>query len=671
MDMDFFQPDLQQGGAQGTTLCPRSWPPPKNAASWRSSFLGVVALASTALQLAAVWSDEHHWAKLSPSFAELEGRGEVPWDELEGGEDYDEYILKYDLWNVKEKFCFDTEEDYYIYSYGGAGGRGGRGSGGGGGRGRETGTRRVTYCNSFTTAIEGRGGGADDESCRGRGKQCEDHFAATSTARTTTCVALICAAVVALWFLFVCIRALRLGRGLEASPKAIFGAAAVLAVGGVVGLAGAYNYRSTAAAADDYDEICDWGCAVSLYGGVGAMVVGAAVAAFEARSNAEELRRWSWNDLKEVRWSCIDLKEVPSPDAPALKKAFVRVGLLGLLCAGAHAYALFPFLDLLHWARFDLKLERPGDYLSIRMTYDLNVFDVSMMRSDPTYGYLEEGTWAIDKGKSWCDTAIGASCDCHEYYFDMYGKSCDCGENFCGAVAIATLDARRSGWVALGSAAITGLGSLFAAWRASGWRDKAKTKIFAGFSTLLAVGGVVGLASAVNYRSTMKALGQELNYKAPPETCTSGCLVSLCAGVLAAVGAIGIVVRAIAVTKQRQASAKPSDSVETPSTPPPDPETETEPEAEAEAEAEEPGFMGKLSSFLFGEEEPAVESEGVAVEVPAMRPPAKKARPAPSEPPTDAPFAPADAYDGSRPGYVFKKGDHGLGYYKEELEPES
>jgi len=91
--------------------------------------------------------------------------------------------------------------------------------------------------------------------------------------------------------------------------------------------------------------------------------------------------------------------------------------------------------------------------------------------------------------------------------------------------------------------------------------------------------------------------------------------VSLCACVLAAVGAIGIVVRAIAVTNQRRASAKPSDSVETPPTPPPDPETETE----AEAEAEEPGFMGKLSSFLFGEEEPAVESEGVVVEAEAMR----------------------------------------------------
>ena len=185
--------------------------------------------------------------------------------------------------------------------------------------------------------------------------------------------------------------------------------------------------------------------------------------------------------------------------------------------------------------------------------------------------------------------------------------------------------------MALGSAAIAGLGSLFAAWRASGWPDKAKTKIFAGFSTLLAVGGVVGLAGAANYRSTMEALGrQELDNSVPPETCTSGCLVSLCAGVLAAVGAIGIVVRAIAVTKQRQASAKPSDSVDTPPTPPPDPvpvatrspaKPTTEPEAAAEAADERPGFTRKLSSFLFGEQEPVAESEGVVVEVapPAMR----------------------------------------------------
>ena len=33
----------------------------------------------------------------------------------------------------------------------------------------------------------------------------------------------------------------------------------------------------------------------------------------------------------------------------------------------------------------------------------------------------------------------------------------------------------------------------------------------------------------------------------------------------------------------------------------------------------------------------------------------------------EQPFAPADTYDGSRPGYVFKKGDSGLGYYKDTV----
>ena len=38
-----------------------------------------------------------------------------------------------------------------------------------------------------------------------------------------------------------------------------------------------------------------------------------------------------------------------------------------------------------------------------------------------------------------------------------------------------------------------------------------------------------------------------------------------------------------------------------------------EPETEPEAEAEDPGLIGKLAWYLFGEEEPAVGSEGVAV----------------------------------------------------------
>ena len=43
------------------------------------------------------------------------------------------------------------------------------------------------------------------------------------------------------------------------------------------------------------------------------------------------------------------------------------------------------------------------------------------------------------------------------------------------------------------------------------------------------------------------------------------------------------------------------------------PQRAAEPETEPEAEAEELGLIGKLAWYLFGEEEPAVASEGVAV----------------------------------------------------------
>ena len=112
-------------------------------------------------------------------------------------------------------------------------------------------------------------------------------------------MALIFAGIVGLGILFVNIRAHLVGSEPEASPKAIFGAAAVLAVGGVVGLAGAANYRSTVAAAVEKGRGVDSfrygrgghrGCDLSLYGGLVAMVVGMAFAAYEAYFNREELR---------------------------------------------------------------------------------------------------------------------------------------------------------------------------------------------------------------------------------------------------------------------------------------------------------------------------------------------------------------------------------------------
>ena len=101
-----------------------------------------------------------------------------------------------------------------------------------------------------------------------------------------------------------------------------------------------------------------------------------------------------------------------------------------------------------------------------------------------------------------------------------------------------------------------------------------------------------------------------------PESCMQGCQLSLSAGVLAiVVGALGIV-SALAVRKQRETSAKPSDSVKTPPTPPPDPvpvatQSPAKPTTDPEADkaVERPGFTRKLSSFLFGDQEPVADSE--------------------------------------------------------------
>ena len=565
-------------------MCPRSWQSPAT----RLKFLGVVALLSAGLQLTAVWPDEHHWAKLSPSFAELDGRGEVPWDEIPHRSDYDEYILKYDLWHAKEKFCYDDSTEKTGTARGGY----------------ETSyTKQKSICAGvYTTVIKGQDGG---ESCRGRGKQCEDHFAATSTARVTTCVALIFAAIVALRVLFAYIRARRLGREFEASPKGVFVSAAVLAVGGVVGLAGAYNYRSTAAAADDYDEICDWGCAVSLYGGVGAGVVGLAVAVFEARSNAEELQRWSGIDLKAMIQNLN--QKAPSPDAPALKKAFVVIVLVGLFCVGAQAYALQE--GLLHWAGFELEFVHDypgfnGTVFPIELTYDLNGFEISMGGDDPTRGWIKEGISKIDSGNNgleYCERAILDTCD----------WTCRGDESFCQDVRKPTIDARKLGWVALALAAVAVLGSGLMLCRE---QDEVKLrKAFLASSTLLLVGGAVGWTGADNYRSSLETLMKEVGDANQPESCMQGCQLSLSAGVLAiVVGALGIV-SALAVRKQRETSAKPSDSVKTPPTPPPDPvpvatrspaKPTTDPEADKAVER--PGFTRKLSSFLFGEQEPVV-----------------------------------------------------------------
>jgi len=133
-------------------------------------------------------------------------------------------------------------------------------------------------------------------------------------------VALTSAAIVTLGVLFIYIRARMIDRKFEASPKAVFGAAALLAVGGLVGLAGAANYRSTMAAAvdkGDQEKICDWGCSLSLSAGFFAMVVGAAVAVLVVRENGEELRQAAVAKKRQTSAKPSDsVKTPPTPPPP-------------------------------------------------------------------------------------------------------------------------------------------------------------------------------------------------------------------------------------------------------------------------------------------------------------------------------------------------------------------
>ena len=278
---------------------------------WRPKSLGVVALLCFVMQLIAVVPDGNHWATISDSIDEIRMRGEMPWDKIPWDEIPDTafYLVKYDLWRAKEKFCRKRT----VLGY----------------------QRDVTKidCDPYTTVIKGGDGG---RSCRGRGKQCEDTYAATSAARGTTCVALISAAIVTLGVLFIYIRARMIDRKFEASPKAVFVAAALLAVGGLVGLAGAANYRSTMAAAvdkGDQEKICDWGCSLSLSAGFFAMVVGAAVAVLVVRENGEELRQGAVAKKRQTSAKPSDSVKTPptpppdpetEPEAEAEEPGFVR-----------------------------------------------------------------------------------------------------------------------------------------------------------------------------------------------------------------------------------------------------------------------------------------------------------------------------------------------------------
>ena len=218
--------------------------------------------------------------------------------------------------------------------------------------------------------------------------------------------------------------------------------------------------------------------------------------------------------------------------------------------------------------------------------------------------------------------------------YDLYGERCikdgETEGRYCKDVFRTTTFARDSTWVALVFAAIAGLGCLFECFsRHCGYRSypgEYKSMVFLGFSTLLWIGGAVSVGGTDEYRYKMRKLVWFFPKKVLSQTgiCLEGCQLALAAGSIAIVGGL------VAMLLQCYRCAKSCDSGEeqTVSVPPinekrepaaPAAEAEearlaTQAEEEIPAPVERPSFTRKLSSFLFGEEEPVAESEGVEAE---------------------------------------------------------
>ena len=133
-------------------------------------------------------------------------------------------------------------------------------------------------------------------------------------------------------------------------------------------------------------------------------------------------------------------------------------------------------------------------------------------------------------------------------------------------------------------------------------------------STLLWIGGAVSVGGTVRYEDEMGERDKDV-ISDKLATCLEGCQLARAAGGIALAG--GLV--AMLLQCYRCAKSRDSGEEQTVSAPPMNEKREpaapaAEPETEPEAEAEELGLMGKLAWYLFGEEEPAVASEGVAVE---------------------------------------------------------
>ena len=146
-------------------------------------------------------------------------------------------------------------------------------------------------------------------------------------------------------------------------------------------------------------------------------------------------------------------------------------------------------------------------------------------------------------------------------------------------------------------------------------------------STLLWIGGAVSVGGTVRYEDEMGERDKDV-ISDKLATCLEGCQLARAAGGIAlAGGLVAMLLQCYRCAKSRDSgeeqtvSAPPMNEKREPAVPAAEAEEArlaTQAEEERPAPVERPGFMGKLAWYLFGEEEPAAESEGVVVEAEAM-----------------------------------------------------
>ena len=324
------------------------------------------------------------------------------------------------------------------------------------------------------------------------------------------------------------------------------------------------------------------------------------------------------------------------------------VVLLGLVCAALQVVVLRVGM---RWARFDLVgAPLPGcrssrwceQYLPFNIEYGLYAFAVQGTdgqgycagdcRPNADGTYPTEDRYNSDERDTCTLVMSAADQACIEYYGERCNPKKNTKNGYCREVEKTTIYAQNCTLAALVLAVIAGLVCLFECFLRhygpicscrSCSDETGSPGVLVACSTLLWIGGAVSVAGTVRYEDEMGERDKDV-ISDKLATCLEGCQLARAAGGIAIVGGlVATLLQAFCAKsgdsgEQQTVSAPPMNEKQEPAAPAA-PAAEamearlaTQAEEKIPAPVERPGFTRKLSSFLFGQQEPV---EGVVVSI--------------------------------------------------------